>query len=333
MLTKKYSYVWKEKRPFEMAWVHYTLLIAVCNLLFFSGHTLAEQANIQLIYNNSNNTHLAYIATLKKELSNFELNINYADSSVEKLVASKEKVNTDIYVGTGVDAANYLSSISPGKPALYALIPVKSVPDQTAQHELGCYPQCVFSVLDQPIKRQLKLLRYSLPNSKRVGLLYGSHSEILASNLRQQIKSSGLEVFAERHNRKKSLMENLSPILGKSDLLFAVPDPEIYNRQTARSIILTTYAKRIPIFGYSKAYTRAGALLSLHSSPQQLARHNAKIIADYFQGKKMRYGIVYPKYFSVTTNQTVARSLRLRLDSSESITNWLREHDDISTDN
>jgi hypothetical protein len=63
------------------------------------------------------------------------------------------------------------------------------------------------------------------------------------------------------------------------DALLAVPDPLVFNSQTAANILAAAYRRRIPLIGFSPAYTRAGALVSLYSTPDQIGFAAAKYCA------------------------------------------------------
>ncbi len=51
---------------------------------------------------------------------------------------------------------------------------------------------------DPPLDRQLRLTRLILPEARRIGVLYDSHSEFLLKELRLSAQALGLEVIAER---------------------------------------------------------------------------------------------------------------------------------------
>jgi hypothetical protein len=103
----------------------------------------------------------------------------------------------------------------------------------------------------------------------------------------------------------------LQALLPDVDALLAVPDPAVFNSQTAANILAAAYRRRIPMIGFSPAYTRAGALVSLYSTPAQVgtrrrncARRSAVRILPPPQ---------WPRDFVVRVNQDVSRSLGLTL--------------------
>ena len=319
------------KRHLMMRRIVLSTLLAVIISLCYMPILSAETSAIYIEYDKKNKTHLKYVAAIKYELKNKGFDVSYIESGTSNTLLSKNQEEASLYISVGVDAAKHNIANGENKPTLFGLIPLESLPEEAIQNQLKCNPRCIFSVLDQPLKRKMDLLRHALPGMKRVGVLYDSHSEVVANELASIAPSTGYRFKLVKYNKEYSLLQNLSPVLKESDLLFAIPDPNIYNRRTARSIILTTYRNSIPIFGYSETYTRAGALLSLHSSPKELAQQDVEIIIDMLNNKKVTTSVVYPKYYSVSINQTVAKSLQLHLQSADELTTWLRNKDGFSS--
>jgi ABC-type uncharacterized transport system substrate-binding protein len=311
--------------------VRYLFAFVLGILLFTSCQncSLAGPIRIHLCYEKNIKTHLEYIAAYKKEIKKAGLNVTYIESSPENLEHPENLEAVDYIVSVGVRAAKKHFSAGYNKPTFYSLLPKNSLPAEDQLKKLACQPKCVFSILDQPVKRQFDLITHVLPQRTNIGVLYDTQSEAVVKEMPRLTGLYKIKLNKVRFDKSSSLLANLSPILEKSEVLFAIPDPEIYNRRTARSIILTTYHKKIPIFGYSEAYTRAGALFSLHSSPEQFARQDVEILTNH---SRFRYGVVYPKYFTVSVNKTVARALHLQIDSASNLTAWLRGNNDISTE-
>jgi ABC-type uncharacterized transport system substrate-binding protein len=115
------------------------------------------------------------------------------------------------------------------------------------------------------------------------------------------------------------LIPKLSAILESSDALLALPDPFIYSRETAQSILLTSYRYQKPVFGYSQPYVRAGALAGVYSNTKQLAKQAAEIAIKSQQEIGGLPPPQAPKYFSVMINRQVGRSLKIQLTDEESI--------------
>lgn len=168
--------------------------------------------------------------------------------------------------------------------------------------------------VDQPFERQAQLVRLAFPEARRVGVLLSTEQAALAGEIGAALAAQQLELVKQTVPADARLITPLEAVLGGSDLLLAVPDPQIFNRNTAQSIFLTTYRYRIPVQGYSHSLTRAGALLSLHSSPAQIGRQAAEWLNQALQTATPRLPApAYPAYFSVSVNEQVGRSLGITL--------------------
>lgn len=124
------------------------------------------------------------------------------------------------------------------------------------------------------------------------------------------MRAQRLSLVRQTVTADERLIGPLENVLSEADLLLAVPDPLVFNRNTAQSLFLTSYRYRAPVLGYSRSLTRAGALLSLHSSPAQIGRQTAEWVNSAIQGVTVRLPPpAHPAYFSISINEQVARSL------------------------
>ena len=167
--------------------------------------------------------------------------------------------------------------------------------------------------LDQPFPRQLDLLRLALPDAKRVGVLWGHESILQQAGLVAAAQSRGLDIVSSTVISPTTLYAGLKAVLGDTDALLAVADPAVYSGATISNILLATYRSRVPLVAFSPAYTKAGALMSLHSAPRQIGGQAATMARALLQGGAMPMS-QYPLEFSVVVNDYVARSLGLTLD-------------------
>jgi len=167
--------------------------------------------------------------------------------------------------------------------------------------------------LDQPVSRQLDLLRLALPDLKRIGVLLGPASQDMATKLERAAAERGFRLSSATVDDSKSLYSGLQQVVGGADVLLAVADPLIFNANTIQNILLTTFRAHIPLFAFSPAYVKAGALLAIYSTPRQFGTQAGGIIRAYMQGTPLPKP-QYPTEFAVNVNPYVARSLSLSLD-------------------
>lgn len=223
-------------------------------------------------------------------------------------------------VAVGVLAAEAVAETSGHVPTLAVLVPrgwyVKTGRARLAE---GGRRSVSAIYIDQPFERQALLARAAFPEARRVGVVLGEEQAAQAAELAAAFATQQLELVKQVVAADARLITPLESVLSNADLLLAVPDAQVFSRNTAQSVFLTTYRYRIPVLGYSRSLTRAGALLSLHSSPAQIGRQAAEWATHALQSAALRLPpAAHPAYFSVSVNEQVGRSLGIALqDASE----------------
>jgi len=215
-----------------------------------------------------------------------------------------------LVVAVGVGAAEALAALPEHPPVLAILVP-RAWYLKTGRARLASSRRALSAIyLDQPFERQALLIRLALPDVRRVGVLLSAEQSSVVNELDSALRAQGLSLVYATLTPDERLITPLEAVLTEADVLLALPDPLVFNRNTAQSLFLTSYRYRDPVLGYSRSLTRAGALLSLHSSPAQIGRQAAEWISSAMQGGTVRLlPPAYPSYFSVSINDQVARSL------------------------
>ncbi len=218
-------------------------------------------------------------------------------------------------VAVGVRAADSLIAL-PNRPPVLAVLVPRAWYLKTGRVRLGDDSRRKVSAiyLDQPFGRQAQLIRLAFPEAQRVGVLLGEDQSVPVGELDEALRAQQLDLVHQVLAEDERLIMALENVLSSAELLLAVPDPRVFNRNTAQSLFLTSYRYRVPVLGYSRSLTRAGALLSLHSSPAQIGRQTAEWVRRVIQDVPVNLPPpAYPAYFSVSINQQVARSLGFTL--------------------
>jgi len=178
--------------------------------------------------------------------------------------------------------------------------------------------------IEQPVQRNLELVRVALPGRKP-GVLLGSQSGALVRQLVRVSKELNLSIYVKTLKPKENLVTALDQVLKNCNVLVAFADPEVSNPATARHLLLASYRYGIPVVAYSRAYVRAGALMAVYTTPEQFAQQTAEMLIRAVNNKNDDVPRPeYPRYFSVEINQNVARSLGIDLESRMEIESRLR---------
>ena len=160
---------------------------------------------------------------------------------------------------------------------------------------------------DPPLARQLRLARYLLPQAQRIGVLYGEQSHFLLDELRLAARPLGLEIVAQDWPDQRD-SRPLQHLLGSSDVLLGLDDPDLYNSKTAKNLLLSSYGRQMAMIGPNAGFVRAGALASTYSDQEDWLRVLDQLL-DLPPARWPRG--LYPTRFRVSGNQQVARALGL----------------------
>jgi ABC-type uncharacterized transport system substrate-binding protein len=300
-----------------------TLLVVGAVLLCFN----VSAATIAVVLSENSAPYLEVLNAIRSGVGN--------EHSVIQLVADQTDVletapSTSLIITVGVKAAESVVKYSPKIPVIAALVP-RDWYIHGGQSQLATGQRMSTAVfLDQPFSRQLRLVKEALPKASRLGVVLSSAQSWQLRELQSQAKSFHISIIEETLGPNQRLVESLEEVLRNSDLLLALPDSEVFNRGTAQTIFLTTYRYRVPVVGYSHSLTRAGALVSIYSSPAQIGQYAAEIALKTLSNGSIKLPPAqFPRYYSISTNEHVARSLGVDLPNEATLLGHLREGDGL----
>ncbi|MDP3687822.1 MAG: ABC transporter substrate binding protein [Sulfurimicrobium sp.] len=285
----------------------FILLIA----LSWAGMLFASPANIAVVLSDESAPYQDTAGSLRATLaqSGAKAVVSVYPQSDRKIDFLRE--SPDLIVTIGVSAAQELAAQNLPIPILAVLIPRQAFEKIARQRDFR-FLSAVF--LDQPLARQMELVRLATPDRSRVGVVLGPESQAGLKSLQAAASEAKLGLAVERISTAEELLPALQRVLADSDVLLAVPDPLVFNKGTVQSLLLTTYRYQDPVIGFSHAYVKAGALASVHTMPEQVGRQAADVILRTLGSRPAWLPPPEnPKYFSVSVNYQVARSLGLSI--------------------
>jgi putative tryptophan/tyrosine transport system substrate-binding protein len=293
---------------------HFVLLIGLCVANGAQAYT-----GVTIVMATQTPANLEFVDNFRMELisaknNSIRVKVVMLDSP-EKLTVAE---NSELVIALGVKALEAASILKHTTPVLgvYTPLPVFNKLLDKSKRELGNFSAIV---LDQPYWRQLALIKAVLPETKKVGVLFGPTSSQYLEVLREEADELGLSLMDENVSQEAELIPKLKKLLDSSDALLAIPDRLIYSRESAESILLTSYRHQKPMFGYSQSYVKAGALASVYSSTKQLAKQAAEIAIRAQAAPSQLPSPQVPKYYSVTLNSQVAHSLSIAITDEETV--------------
>jgi ABC-type uncharacterized transport system substrate-binding protein len=234
---------------------------------------------------------------------------------VHTLAQQPDIPRADILVTAGSKASQWAADQWHGA-LLATMLPSRSFKLMRSGKTLAHPLSALF--LDQPLPRQVALIRAVLPSLKRVGVLYTVGGDFAALPLQRELAKQGALLVTRAVQSDESLAGKLEEILAQSDILLAVPDSGIYNSSTIRNILLGSYRRGIPVVGLSAAYVNAGALCAVYSTPEQQAAQSAGMVSEFLQRGTLP-SPRFPQLYQIALNAEVARSMRLNIRSAEAL--------------
>jgi len=228
-----------------------------------------------------------------------------------------------LLVAIGTQAALRAFEELPHMPVLCVLIPEASFHALTSGRHGNRQARVSGVTLDQPFVRQLRLIRLAMPVANQVGVVLGPDSRRHEPELRRAATLAGLDLRTEIIGNERQLVGALHRVMEESDILLAVPDPQVFNRHTAQHVLRTAHARNKPVAGYSRAYVSAGALLAVYSTPEQIGRQAGALVLQFLESGRLPVP-QSPREFAVEVNPRVANSLGLKIPDEPDLVEQLK---------
>jgi ABC-type uncharacterized transport system substrate-binding protein len=290
------------------------LLLVVPSLLL---PLAAANLQISVIQSNDNSYFEQTNQSLSRELGDaFQvtvINADTVDTHHQKLQAS------DIIITLGIDAALEIARKYDTKSIVSAYLTL----NQRQRHQTKLEHHSVV-LLDQPLSRYLAFTALML-QPRSVGII---GSKKLTLNKKQQDTLSEFDFKLDQYEFQKqtNLLTTVRQLLKNNNAFLLLPDDNIYNNNTLKGILLTSYRSRKPIISYSPSHVKAGALASIFSSPPDIGLQLASVIRQLIVKRQLTKPIIqFAEYFSVEVNSRVARALGINLPNEKKITDRLNE--------
>jgi ABC-type uncharacterized transport system substrate-binding protein len=227
--------------------------------------------------------------------------------------------DASLLISVGLRAAQDLAQLQNSIPIVCSLIPKRAYEDLVSGRGALAERRSTAVYFDQPIARQLDLVRVALPGHKRVGAVLGPMSGASLGAFETAARERQLALVHEQIADGAQLFAALERVVAHADVLLAVADPVVINAATAQNTLLTAYRHQVPVVAFSDSYVKAGALVAVFSTPTQQAAQVAEMAIEYLAPGARLPAPAYPKYFSVRVNRQVARSLGVAMEEEATL--------------
>lgn len=285
-------------------------LILLC-LLFIPG-LCYSQGNILAVLSGDNRIYQSFYSQLENAL-----NENHTLNQTQSVDINDEALKQyDLIISVGSRAAKTIANHELKQTVIHTLIPEnESLLAKAPCKNANCYRV----YLNQPTARYVQLFKSLFTKNNRLVLATTSANTQLSQQLNVAANKYGILYKVINIDPKENVARSLINQLNKNDVLLALPNPAIYNSRYSKNVILSTYHKNIPIIAYSKAFSKAGALISLYSGIDNIAGKTAKLVDSIYTRGQPKQKAYYPDSFSIEINSAVARSLNISIEPKNAI--------------
>lgn len=283
-------------------------ILCACNM---QAHALS---NITILTTNSSpavNKFVNELETLLKKQDDLTVGRTKSSSGISINIPKNTLV-----IAVGTQALRYASHLSNSTPVIGVLVPKTNY--ETILSESNRDPNYFSSIyLNQPFARQMALIKTIFADKSKLGVLLGPISQFESNDLQKAANQFNIETHIKLVNRADELQDNLEALMTDKKILLAIPDPLIYSRETAQTILLTSYRHHSPVIGFSQSYVKSGAIAAVYTSPEQFADDIAHQIQQLPKTKFKLQKARAPKQFSIKVNYQVARSLGIAIPNED----------------
>ncbi len=296
------------------------LLQGLLLCLFLPLKAVAE-GTVYFLYDNANPQHLNYVSDserlLRKALPELDsVRLSLARAGVLATVPE----GRTLVITVGSSAARL--AIDSGLPTLNTMITRRHF-----QSIKGTYESPVTALyLEQPFSRMLTLVKTTLPDRKQITVILGLTSRLMQEEINVACQAQGLRCTSVVVKDQAGLEQAQQFAASTGKVMLVLPDPQVVNASTARNLILGAYRRGVALVGYSSALVKAGALMSVHSTPGQLGEDAAAMAIEMLQRGSLNVPPArYPERYNVSVNYQLARALQLDLATEASLTNAIEK--------
>ncbi|MFP5414141.1 MAG: hypothetical protein ACLGG1_03865 [Gammaproteobacteria bacterium] len=223
----------------------------------------------------------------------------------------------DTLVSIGSPALSEIRARYPDRKALHLFVTGDFWREQsTRDPDLG---NNTTMVVDQPPRRLLALARLLVPQARALSVVLGPISHKHCTTLDSDAAALGFEPLIRVLRPGDNPIATLSPLLNAAQVAVVLPDSADFNRAAARWLLQLSFRAQIPVIGFSRAYTDAGALASVSSTPENIGQQGAELVAERLAQGLFPPGMLQPRYYTLTTNAAVADALGIALPDTAAL--------------
>jgi len=199
------------------------------------------------------------------------------DPAAATRMAERMRGNVDLVLALGSPAVRLSRRVLAGTPIVAGMVLKAS--EVTGPQMTGVY-------LEFPPDVEFQWLRKLMPAASRVGVLYNrAENGATIERAEAAARSAGLRLFAREVVSPSDIPGQLASLENDASVLWGLADSLTLTPETARPFLLFSLRNRIPFFGISEAWVRAGAIYALDRDYGDVGRQCGELAVRILKGE------------------------------------------------
>jgi len=226
------------------------------------------------------------------------------DSLALQLVTKVSELNCDCVIAIGKTGLNEALTM-PQKSPIFVI----DISAATFNEFKETFPKRkLVAIFSEPDPKALVTLGSIIFNKNRLALFYSERTSFVKKHVQD------IHVMKTDKSRIRKELSKLSRI----DAVIAIPDANIWNKQTFRTAVNSLYRQGKALIGFNQSLAKAGAIAALYTNESTIISQLDTMINDYVLSGKLPSS-AYPDTYNLEINTQIARTLNIPLLSKEEI--------------
>ncbi len=224
--------------------------------------------------------------------------INQSSDNVRPIIVdSVDIIKPTLLLTIGSSATRFAQDNFSGIPIVFAAVkyPVLSGFVESTARPGG---NITGASIDVPVDIQFRYFKRIVPDLKIIGVLYTDNTASLIPRARAEAKGLRLTLVAVKVSDTRELPKALDSLAAAVDGIWSLADPNLFDPQSTKYILLNSLRKGIPFMGFSRHVVESGALFALDFDYKAVGRQAGEISNRIIKGER-------PQNISVTSADVI----------------------------
>jgi len=223
--------------------------------------------------------------------------INHFSNNVRVITDSLNTIRPRLLLTIGSSATRFAQENFSHVPTVFAAVmyPVLSGFVKSTARPGG---NITGASLDIPTGIQFRYFKKIVPGLKRIGVLYTDSTASLIPSAEAEANRLNMKSIPIKVDNARELPQALDSLAAVVDGVWSLADPNLFNPQSTKYILLNTLRNGIPFMGFSRNVVESGALFALDFDYKAVGRQAGEIANRVINGEK-------PQNISVTSADVI----------------------------